>query len=130
VQAVAAGVKQRIEATCGVTDEDDRRSQVRPFDEYMHIRDVALKASATTRASVAATDASAIECAKPDIPEVTTDTGPGLRRDSQAAVGQHDGASAAARDTEVNVRSNLDRRRKAVRSALRGSTRRAPSKSE
>ena len=89
-----------------------------------------LEASATRRANVAAADAGTIERAKAHMPKVTTDAGPGLCRDSQAAVCQHDGASAAARDPELNVQSNLDGRRKAVRSALCGSTRRAPGESE
>ena len=113
-----------------MADEDDRRSQARPLDGRVNILDVALQASATTRANVAATDAGTIERAKPDMSEVMTDAGPGLRRDSQAAVGKHDRAIAAARDPEANVRSDHDRRCKAVGSALRGSTRRAPGESD
>jgi hypothetical protein len=73
--------------------EDDRRFQVRPLDERVNVLDVALQGSATTRANVAATDAGTIERAEPHMSEVMTDDGPGLRRDSKAAVGQHNGPS-------------------------------------
>ena len=122
---VTTSVKRRVEATCRMAHEDDRQYQVRPLDERVNILDVALQASATTRANVAATDAGTIERAEPDMSKVMTDAGPGLRRDAQPPSASTTGL-AAARDPEANVRSDHDRRCQAVGCALRGSTRRAP----